>query len=440
MKYIRLICCSVLLSCLCLSGEVGAAVTVDIRPSPDGAVQYISVANVNNAAVIDFTLTYDSLALSDPVVTDGRLVIEAAAIREVNVLKPGILRVVYISGNGFKKSGDLAKVTFTKKGSLQAAAPKIESEVISSEGSQVATRTVVNVSTAIDRSAETVTGGERYSSDTLTSAREKSGLMDARGIEKRTSEFVQSSSQQSGQYTEPVNGEIAGEGGAEETKAQRVELSEETVAANSSASVTDKQSGGDDKKTDSLASETKKIATVIDSVKAYSGTRTLKGFAKLFDGSEAKAAGVEQTPRIFVADGKKSLKVMVSFSGDAGVPSFSLKGANLKGIRSVSEKSLELEIMPQINKLDVRLTIVNRKQTVEVPLMVVPPVSAAITELSDQALENLLVKADAKNKALLFDLNQDGKQDYLDDYILVGHWLIRNDRNKIPADKTSAPR
>ena len=167
----------------------------------------------------------------------------------------------------------------------------------------------------------------------------------------------------------------------------------------------------------------------------------MKGLSELFDGSSSKASGVVQTPKIAVSDGKKLITVKVSLPADLGVPSFSLKGANLKGIRSLSEKLLELDVLPQKGKLDVRLTIVMLKDVAEVSLLVVPPVSGDILGLSELAIEKLLSRSDSRNKSLLYDLNADGKQDYLDDYILVAHWLLfQQSDKKVPAAKAAVPR
>lgn len=444
MKLLKLLTVAVAMGCFC--GVIGAeaAATVKIKPSQDGSVYSVSVIDVINAPAIDFTITYDAAVLSNPVVNDSRLVADAAAFRELNMSTPGVLRVVYLSLKGFNKSGDLATVVFTKKGSAPASAPTLEAKVFSPEGPQVATRPMVTVSTGTDVTAsQEIVAPPDMSEKTPKSGNtgNTAGLMNASNTSKQTTIVNQTSSLPADQKNVVTTEEKTAEErplDAQGQPAVPVEGTNVAAAVNNDAGTT---AGDPDKKYDLSIVGLKSLESISDRFKKYKGPRTLKGFSELFDDSKLKAAGVVQTPRIAVSDGKKNVSVNVSLPPGSAVPSFSLKGANLKGLKTLSDRSLELDALPQKGKLDVRLSIVMLKEVAEIPLTVVPPVTGDLMELSDPALEKLLLKADGKNKALFYDLNADGKQDYLDDYILVAHWLLRQPIDKkIPAAKTADPR
>lgn len=441
MKLLKLLTVAVAMSCICGVTGAYAAVTVKIKPSQDGSVYTVSIIDVVNAPAIDFTIKYDAAALSNPVVNDSRLVTDAAAFRELNQSTPGVLRVVYISVKGFNKSGELATVVFTKKGSAPASSPTLEARVFSPEGPQVATRPEVTVSTSSDvTDSQAVVGSLDTSERASVSGNmgKTAGFVNASDTAKQTT----SVNKMSNLLTDQKDVVIPEEKNAEErpldTRSQPA-VPLEATNVNPAAIIGDGTTAVDpDKKSDLSIAGLKSLESIIDRFKAYKGARTLKGFTELFDESKLKAAGVMQIPKIAVSDGKKMFSVNVSLPSGSAVPSFSLKGANMKGLKTLSDRSLELDALPQKGKMDVRMSIVMLKEVAEIPLTVVPPVTGEIMELSDPALEKLMLKADGKNKSLFYDLNADGKQDYLDDYILVAHWLLKqpNDK-KTPAAKAA---
>jgi hypothetical protein len=184
-------------------------------------------------------------------------------------------------------------------------------------------------------------------------------------------------------------------------------------------------------KTGSLPAGLRSIKGALVRFNEYKGPRTFKAFAPLYDESEAKMAGIIQSPTIAVSDGKVLVTIVLDLPKGAA-PNFSFKGANMKSIRRLSETKWELDVMPQKGKSDVRLSIFLKGDRVVIPLLVVPPLNQTVTvkmsSLSVAALDNMLVN-NLKNNKPVYDLNSDGKQDYVDDYILVAHWLLKQKRS-----------
>jgi hypothetical protein len=170
--------------------------------------------------------------------------------------------------------------------------------------------------------------------------------------------------------------------------------------------------------------------------KAYKGARTVKGFVALFDTGVARKAGVVQKPEIAVSDGKNKVRLRVELAVSGMVPNFSLIGANLKSIRSIAEKVWELDALPKKGKSDVQLSVLIGSEHADIPLVVIPPLAAAVVKdtqgLSEAGVNALLAKAESKGK-LIYDLNSDGQQDFADDYILVVHYLLKMQEQQKPA-------
>lgn len=425
--------------------EARAAATVTVTQTSEG-IYSVSVANIVNAAAINFVINYDAGALSDPVVNDSQLIAEAQAFREMNASNPGQLRVVYVSTKGFNKPGTLATVVFTRKGSVPARPPKLESEVYSATGTQTAVQPIVTqtAGTSVETVSSTNNSFNKTGNEVYQNAANMGSLPSRPSITSiATSDPVVSPYQSSGTGLENQprpdsrSPEKSQEAPYEQSQSSNPAVEQDIT----STAVADKAANkASDKSAAALLEKLKLVESVAERFRNYKGSRTLKGFAELFNDKQLKSAGFVQTPEIALSDGKRTVSLKVPFPADSGVPSFSLKGANLKNIKSLSDRLLELDAVPQKGKLDVRITIVFKKDSAEIPLFVVPPVSTGLLELSDAELEKVLLKPSINSKALPYDLNDDGKQDYLDDYILVAHWLLKQQNLKKPALKSAVPR
>ncbi len=442
-----LILCSI---CRAVGAEAAAKVT--LTQTAEG-VYSVTAVNVKKASSLGFTIPYNIATLSSPVITDGPFATKIGATRLANDdSKRGELRVVYVltSNNVYFEGGDLlATVRFTKIGTTSSSLTDFKSEIVSSGGTQMAVESVVATPAGTDSKAY-LSG---YNTGTNTTKPTSQNYDNMGNLPSRpTTQTVTSSDaitsqppisgagQESSSRLDVSSPEYAGDTPQQQSRVE--DLGTAVVQDVVTPAVAGQSQKADpDSSVEVLLKKLKSLESVAERFRAYKGARTLKGFSELFDDSRYKAAGVAQMPGIAVSDGKKMITVKVSLPVGSGVPSFSLKGANLKGIKNLSDRSLELDAMPQKGKLDVRMSIVIQKEVAEIPLLVVPPLSGDILEQSDQALEKLLSKVDGKNKSLLYDLNADGKQDYLDDYILVAHWLLKQQRDKkVPAAKAAAPR
>lgn len=459
MKLLNMLVAVLLLCTLAGVVEADAAAKITVTQTAEG-VYSVSVANVAKASALDFTITYDAAVLSNPVISNGPFAGRFGAMQVPhNDATRGTLRVAYLvtaKDVFFEGDGLLATVTFSKTGTVTPKLLELKSEVISDAGIPVAVESVVTPLPGT--TVRTTTGGGDTADNTGNNNNNPNpvnpnpgNMGGLPGVPATTSSTASSTTSAAVTYQNPISGVV--QDSSSRGPDSRKESSQEPSHQQEQPGGTAVQDG-----VASVAADTAKkpvaknqpepqsvnlqsLESVAERFRYYKGPRTLKGLSELFDAARYKAAGVEQIPAIAVSDGKKVVTVRIALPVGSAVPGFALKGANLKGLRSLSDRLMELDALPQKGKLDVRMSIEIQKTVAEIPLLVVPPVSGGIAGQSDQELEKLLAKADARNKTLLYDLNADGKQDYLDDYILVAHWLLKQQvEKKIPAAKTAVPR
>jgi hypothetical protein len=243
----------------------------------------------------------------------------------------------------------------------------------------------------------------------------------------------------SGDQSTPVHDSVRKDPVQEEPEYQNVPAESVVISASEEVAValplpaTDKAAG------ERWTAALKSTQSVLEKFRTYTDIRSITRLANLFDRKALSAAGVIQSPDIVVTDGVSLVTVTLQLANETDTPSFSLKGANMKSIREVSGNKWELDALPQKDKSDVRLSIIVREERIEVALVAVPPlnqVGVALLALSDAALDDQLTKPQTNN-TLTYDVNSDGKQDYLDDYILVAHWLLKQKSGAKQEDKAA---
>lgn len=414
--------------------DFGEAASINIVPT--GALTYsITATDLQDSAGIELSVLYDKDALESPKVTYGAMT--AGTMPAQNVTVPGSIRIVFITTGSIKGTGELASIAFVRKSQPQSWQPKLNPppSVIAANGSQLAVQSapvaVLPVTDnkgddgAVKNSGDSTTGAFASTSSSAASSSVQSGTMSVTNVTLPTF----------GDQVSTVRDTVP----REVTREEPVIKSAESASAvtGSSSSQPEVAAAVDPPAVDKTAgarsyAALKTIQSVLEQFRTFNGPRTVKRLSSLFDPSKLNAAGVVQIPDIVVTDGTTRVTVSVLLANDVDTPSFSLKGANMKSIRQLADNKWELDALPQKDKSDVRLSIILKGERTEISLTAVPPVSkagTALLALSETALDALLVKPVVNNKPA-YDLNSDGKQDYLDDYILVAHWLLKQNLNE----------
>lgn len=165
----------------------------------------------------------------------------------------------------------------------------------------------------------------------------------------------------------------------------------------------------------------------------FTGERTVTNLAALFDSAPSRQAGLHQEPSIAVSDG--SSPVSIKLEPGLGTVTFSFSGAHSDSLTHHPDGTWDLTITPLQGKYLVYLSVLSGGEVVDIPLSVIPPAEEKIARetgnFSEPKVAELLSAA-SKQDRLVYDLNHDGKQNYLDDYILIGQYLINHTHRTTP--------
>jgi hypothetical protein len=434
---LRFILTLLLMAVMVSAYDYGEAATI-FNIAPSGAASYsITATDLPDASGVDLTITYDIATLEAPKVTSG--VLTSSAMVASNTDVPGLVRIAFITAGVIKGTGQLASITFDKKGKVPAPQPILSSSAFTATGAQLAVQSTSGTPQPTNQAAST--GGTDNNATNPGSGGGSTGNS-AGGMTFTPGQSTPPSGSTLGSVSLPQ--EPGGNNPFRE-EVRKDERHDEAAypngAANSGATPGGNTAASQETSSPVAAPEAKTVGirttlktsqSVLDSFRTFKNSRTLKQFSSLFDMSALHEAGIVQLPGIVVTDGKSLVTVTVDLVNEADTPSFSLKGANLKSIRRLSDKKWELVALPQKGKSDVRLSIILKGESIEIPLIVVPSIDQAATSkldaLTAATLDALLAKPLINNKPG-YDLNSDGKQDYLDDYILVAHWLLKQQRS-----------
>jgi len=435
---LRFILTMLLMAVLVAAYDYGEAAT-SFNIAPSGAASYsITATDLPDAAVVDLTVTYDAATLEAPQVTSGMLTSGAMMVNHTDT--PGLVRIAFVIAPGvIKGTGQLASITFTKKGKVPAPQPTLSSSAYTAT---LAPLPVQSTSGTPQPTNEAASGGGKDNNATNPGSGGGPTGTSAGGMTYTPGQSTPQSGSTLGSVSLPQE---PGGNNPYREEARKEERHEEAAYPNVAAS-SGATSGGNtaasqetappvaapEAKTVGIRTTLKTSQSVLDRFRTFKNSRALKQFSALFDMSALHEAGIVQLPGIVVTDGKSLVTVTVDLVNEADTPSFSLKGANLKSIRRLSDKKWELVALPQKGKSDVRLSVILKGERLEIPLIAVSPIeqaaAAKLDALSATALDALLAKPLINNKPA-YDLNSDGKQDYLDDYILVAHWLLKQQRS-----------
>ncbi len=173
--------------------------------------------------------------------------------------------------------------------------------------------------------------------------------------------------------------------------------------------------------------------SILERFRLFKGKRSAKNLTALFDA--APAAFFRQYPAIFLADGKGSVRVIISRVAPGKAPNFAFRSARCVSFRKVSETEWLVEARPDKGVLKAGIMLLDDGKPREIPLTVarkarVDLISPGKVSEADFAL---FLKERGTARAPCFDLNGDGKRDYLDDYIFTANYLLAREKEKAKA-------
>jgi hypothetical protein len=379
-----------------------AASTVTVSSAGNGV--FVIQGAMENVAAMDIVLTYDTASLFNLRLQNGGLI--SGALTAVNDRVPGTVRMAIIRTTPMQGSGVIATLTFDRKGT---AAGKL---------------TVQSVRLSdLNGRPVSASGQGANAADTGTTAS---------GQSSQEQQGDSSSASSAGTQPVPAPGvpiivlpsaggtDIASEATETMEQAAPIEQAEEPVEL---ARKTDRETA---LSPEAKEKSTHKRKSVLERFQEYTGARTAKAYISLFelDG----AIGFHQEPPVILADGKSAVKVVfISDPGKKDASDVAVSGAKLISMKQDPDytNTWIAEVRPEKDAYKAGVTVSLQKLTIVFPLAVAPArnidldKSGKVTE-ADFAL---FLQKRGTQKAPEFDLNNDGKRDYLDEYIFTANYL-----------------
>jgi hypothetical protein len=174
--------------------------------------------------------------------------------------------------------------------------------------------------------------------------------------------------------------------------------------------------------------EKKKVTaypSVLEKFREYKGEKTPQALTSLFAPHPAAAA---QQPHLVLTDGKATLSVAVELDSKGENNNFLLEGLTLVSLKNKEKNLWIAELLPDARAWEASIVIPHNNQWNVLPLTVAPPMDVNIDRSSarlDEKDFKLFLKELGTAKAPRFDLNNDGKRDYIDDYIFTANYIAQ---------------
>ena len=397
-----------LLCILSLSVCPAFAVELTVSPLGDGRFS-VNGAAMDGVAGIDLTINYDSSLLSGPSVIQGGVI--SGAMMAANTNNPGTIKVAIISTRAFSGNGQLLAINFASiNGS--GGVTNIYAKTIDIKGTQLQTTAFIlqeqppgnsaqqPFSSGFPQDRQTATQSQTTTAATnqLTSASATPSIgsislpADIMQPDTQKRQEQQTSPPPPEQYRQPT---------------QAVPRAED-----------DRQAEEKPKK----AEELKRIGfvSVLDRFKAYKGDRNPHLLAELF--SKAIDSAITQEPLITAADGTSTIKLKVLLDQkDDSAPNFAASEAKIVSLKSDEATGRWIiELLPAKGTMTASLSILAGNRLMDIPLVTVPQLKS----IDFSAKETATFTKDFGAEKPLYDLNKDGKHDYIDDYIYAGNLLL----------------
>ncbi len=411
---LRRVLYQMMLLCLLLPLPAMAVSTLSIAPAGTGAF-LLSGADLDNLAGIDVTVSYDTTLLTNPRVVQGSVI--SGAMMAVNSDSAGVVRLAVISGKAIRGTGPVATLTFDRTGDSDGLITSLKGKVVGLNGATLPVLFNVTNPPPPDPQNNPSTQPEGAAVTTVQ-GRTGSAAATANGA---------GASIVGGTLSMPA--EDTGAAGRKEEPAAPPSPQETPAAREGAASETRelreaKQPAKDPEQA------VQQARSVLDRFRLFKGERSAGNLTALFD--PADPASFKQDPPIFIADGEGSVRVTIfKVSGDKA-PGFAFNSARYVSCRKVSEGEWLVEVQPDKGALSVGITVLSGGSLREIPLTVSPRARVDLINPGKVSAEDfaLFLKERGTASTPKFDLNGDGKRDYLDDYIFTANYLVEQEKNR----------
>jgi len=421
--------CKLLLCCI-ISGLAStaalAAPTLTISSSGNG-VFVLQGINLNSVGGINASIHYDTATLANPKVSQGGL--SSGSLSAINTDTPGAITIGMVNAIGITGSGVLATISFDLPGSSPGVIQSLTAEVISHTLQKIPAQIQV-INPSVTTSSPEIVAGTSGGSAPRTES----------GAQTATAPSTASLPSAVGTGSTPVlegGNPVAPQGEPEATRPEQpakvAQEPEMPAGVNpdpaTAAPVETVPQAPERALAEKKAPAQVVVKSVLEKTRTFVGQKSPQTLTGIF--TQHTMPGIRQEPAIALSDGTSKLRVSILLpSPGKNATNFFLKDAKLVSLKMESDSSWLIEVLPAKGVYSATLTMLQDDNETEIPLLVAPPLPGG----TGIGRDNKLTEADfarflterGTDKAPRFDLNGDGKRDYIDDYIFTANYLIRN--------------
>jgi hypothetical protein len=171
----------------------------------------------------------------------------------------------------------------------------------------------------------------------------------------------------------------------------------------------------------------KMFPSVLERFKDFKGEKTPKALMALFSMQDNE---VKQDPPIVISNGKATVKIILKLNSKGEDNNFLLDGVSLVSLKNNEKDMWTVELLPDSKAYEATISVPRNNQLYVIPLTVAPPLYVNIGFSAGRLTEadfKLYLKEKGTVKAPRFDLNGDGRRDYIDDYIFTANYIVLRD-------------
>jgi len=389
-----------------------AVSTVMISSGGDGVFSLQGIG-IENAAALDINIQYDTSTLANPSVAAGPLI--SGAMTAINQNLPGTVHMDIIRLTPINGSGVIATLSFDLLGSSPGSITSMNVKLANIKGSPLSALAQISNPQNTANNATASPQDQNLPSGTATTPV-------AAGMPATTpvTNIMPSTVVVAGQP--PVvqdSNKTADAASVKEQSAQPSELdsggsavptqnTEPAVAADSS----------EISKAVRNAIYTQK--SVLDRFREYRGERTISALVSLFENDSM--IGCRQEPPVSISDGKSIVRVIfVSTPGANLASNMAVTGARLISLKKDTDNTNTwiAELLPEKGTYQASLAVSQGGIKMIFPLTVSPKADVPHVQSGSWTEADFKLYLERKRT----DLNNDGKQDYLNDYIFTANYL-----------------
>ncbi len=400
-----------------LPWQVLAASTVTISPSADSAF-VIRGIGVDGAAAIDITITYDTAVLSNPRVTAGPMI--AGAMTAVNVNQPGTLRMAIIRTSPIKGDGVIASLAFDRKENVVAKINSLNVRLVNINGGTIPSQAqVVNPTETAAVASTSLTKEAMPSTKSAGSTEADSGVPSTQQFFPFAVTTIEQPKADGNSVTP------AATSNEDSVQPSRPSSAGEAVMASVPPSNRTDSPAARDQTVSSKAPASRIFTqqSVLERFKVFKGELTVANLIRLFENDSL--VGFHQDPPIVLSDGKRVVKAsFLSTPGNRTAADVAVIGARFISLKRDPDNTNTwvVDLVPEKDTCQASIAVSHGEMKMVYPLTVARKVRipSAASGTPTQADFDRFLK---QRRTAVFDLNRDGKRDYIDEYIFTANYL-----------------